>query len=123
MIKGDNDTLGIEVVREGKVLRFIGHFTKEIKSEMTMYVADARTMFDSTGLTELKAKDGRVVGVISYEPQGTIFYFIANQGMDLISVDSNSLKKAVMKAVRGKSARGGKPDQRRVSSKKQSLFY
>ena len=57
MIKGDNDTLGIEVVREGKVLRFIGHFTKEIKSEMTMYVADARTMFDSTGLTELKAKD------------------------------------------------------------------
>lgn len=99
MIEGTNGAIGIDVVREDDIIRFIGHFKEEIISEMVVSVVDAKTMFDSTGTTELN-RDGKPVGLIGYEPQGTSFFFLPNQGYDLICVDSSELKKAVEEAIR-----------------------
>jgi len=99
MIEGTNGAIGIDVVRKGEALHFIGHFKENITSEITVLVSDAQTMFDSTGTTVV-SKGGKQVGLIGHEPQGTSFFFPPNQNYDLIFVDSSELKKAVQEAVR-----------------------
>ena len=100
MIKGTNGTLGIEVVRKDDIIHFIGHFEKGLTSKMKMYVVDVQNMFDDTGTIELnRESDGVCIGLIGYEPQGTNFFFIPNQGRDLICVDSTELEMAVKEVI------------------------
>ena len=83
MIESTNGAIGIDVVREDDIIRFIGHFKDDITSEVRVYVDDAQTMFDSTGTTVI-SKGGKQIGLIGHEPQGTSFFFPPNQGHDLI---------------------------------------
>ena len=99
MVKSTNGALGVEVVREGQFIVFIGKFKKGITSKMKVRVNDVMKIFGDTGTTTVHDSNGQYVGLIGYEPQGTSFIFPPNQGHDMIFVESDEIKAAVEDAI------------------------
>lgn len=97
VIKCTNGAEGLNVVREGDVVKFIAHFEKEKKGEMVFKTDSVRRIFGDTGTTEVRDKNGDYVGLISYEPQGSEFLFSHLQMA--AGVDSDELLEEVKKVI------------------------
>lgn len=94
MIKAINNAQGVEIIRDGESIRFIGHFSSGSRSEMILTLIEAANLIRSG-----KFKIPGVYGKILIETKMVRIWFKPVQNYDLVCLETRDFVRKLRRAL------------------------